>query len=98
MTNYRIEIDLAVEDKDESTILEAAKRIYLSGTLAWAEEYGNRVPVSAEDFIPDIESALLELFDANLQSAVPNMDTVALKCIAISRKFNNASDQLGNDR
>ncbi len=97
MTNYRIEIDLAVGDEDESAILEAAKRIYLSGPLAWAEEYGNRVPVSAEDFIPDIESALLQLFDATLQSAVPNMDPVAFKCVAISRKF-NASDQVGNGR
>jgi hypothetical protein len=69
-TNYRIEIELVVEDKDESAILDAARRQYLSGPQAWAEENGRRVLISAEDFIPGIESALLELVDANFQSTV----------------------------
>ncbi len=83
-TNYRIEIELVVEDKDESAILDAAKRQYLSGPQAWAEENGRRVLISAEDFIPDIESALLELVDANFQSTVPNVEPLAFGCIAIS--------------
>jgi hypothetical protein len=83
-TTYRIEIDLVVEDTDESAILDAARRQYLSSSQAWAEENGRRVLISAEQFIPDIESALLELVDANFQLTVPNLEPLALRCIALS--------------
>jgi hypothetical protein len=81
---YRIEIDLVVEDTDESTILDAAKHQYTSGPQAGVEESGRTVLISAEDFISDIESALLELVDANFQSTVPSVEPVAFRCFALS--------------
>ena len=69
---YRIEIDVHVDDEADTAIMGLARTHYRSGSQAWTERNGTRVPVPVNEFIEDMESALLELIEAGFQAAIPN--------------------------
>ena len=82
--NYRIEIDVHVEDGADAAIIDLARTHYEAGRHAWTEKNGKRVPVAVNEYIQDIESALLELIEAAFQAAVPHTDPDAFRCVLIS--------------
>jgi hypothetical protein len=81
---YRIEVDVRVDDGADSAIMGLARTQYHSGRQAWTEENGKRVPIPVNDFIQDIESAMLELIEAGFQGAVPHAEPHAFRCVLIS--------------
>lgn len=82
--HYRIEIDVRVEDGAEIAILGLARTHYQAGRHSWTEKNGTRVPVPVDEYIEDIESALLELIEADFQAAVPYAEPTAFRCVLIS--------------
>jgi hypothetical protein len=82
--HYRIEIDVHVEDGAETAIMGLARTHYQAGRQAWTEENGSRIPVPVDEYIEDIESALLELIEAGFQAAVPHAEPDAFRCVLIS--------------
>jgi len=84
LKNYRIEIDVRVDNEDDAAIIDLAKSRYQSGSQAWTEENGNRVSVPGDEFIQDVESALLELIEAAFRAAVPIAEPSAFRCGPIS--------------
>jgi len=82
--HYRIEIDVRVEDGADSAIMRLARTHYQAGRHAWTEKNGKRISVPVDEYIGDIESALLELIEAGFQAAVPNAEPDAFRCVLIS--------------
>lgn len=82
--HYRIEIDIRVEDGAETAIMGVARTHYQVGRHAWTEKNGKKVPVPVNEYIEDIESALLELIEAGFQAAVPHAEPDAFRCVLIS--------------
>jgi hypothetical protein len=81
---YRIEIDVSVDDGANTAIMGLARTQYQSGRQAWAEENGKRAPIPVNEFIEDIESALLELIEAGFRGSVPHAEPHAFRCVLIS--------------
>ena len=81
---YRIEIDVHVDDEADTAIMGLARTHYRSGSQAWTERNGTRVPVPVNEFIEDMESGLLELIEAGFQAAIPNAEPQAFRCVLIS--------------
>jgi hypothetical protein len=81
---YRIEIDVRVDDGANTAIMGLARTQYQSGRRAWAEKDGKRESIPVNDFIEDIESALLELIEAGFRDVVPHAEPLAFRCVLIS--------------
>lgn len=81
---YRIEIDVRIDDGADIAIVDLARAHYQSGRHAWTEMNGKRVPIPVNEFIEDVEGALLELIDAGFQAAVPHAELDAFRCVLIS--------------
>jgi hypothetical protein len=57
---YRIEIDVVLEDRMRSKVIQAASDHYKNSDGAWSEEDGQMVRIAAEEFVADTRTAFLE--------------------------------------
>jgi hypothetical protein len=81
---YRIEIDVSVDDGADASIMELARIQHQSHCQAWTERKEERVPIPADEFIQDVETALLELIEAGFRDAVPHAEPHGFRCVPIS--------------
>ena len=63
---YRIEIELLLNESAATQALALARDIYLQRGGARTAESGIEREMSADEFVDDIEQALLELVEGNL--------------------------------
>jgi hypothetical protein len=63
---YRIEIKLLLDESTASQALALARDTYLQRGGAKTVQSGNEREMSADEFVDDIEQALLELVEGNL--------------------------------
>jgi hypothetical protein len=77
---YRIEIDVVLEDRMRSKVIQAAREHYKNSDGAWTEEDGQMVKITAEEFVADTKSAFLELTQAAFRTALPEIEPHAFRC------------------
>ena len=71
---YRIEIDVVLEDRLRSKVIQAAREPDENSDSAWAEEDGQMVRITAEEFVADSKTAFLELTQAAFRTAFPEIE------------------------
>lgn len=77
---YRIEIDVVLEDRLRSKVIQAAREHYKNSDGAWTEEDGQMVKITAEEFVGDTKAAFLELTQAAFRTALPEIEPHAFRC------------------
>jgi hypothetical protein len=77
---YRIEIDVVLEDRMRSKVIQAAREHYKNSDGAWTEEDGQMVRIAAEEFVADTRTAFLELTEAGFRTALPGVEPQAFRC------------------
>ena len=77
---YRIEIDVVLEDRMRSKVIQAAREHYKNSDGAWTEEDGQMVKIAAEEFVADTKTAFLELTQAAFRTALPEIEPHAFRC------------------
>jgi hypothetical protein len=77
---YRIEIDVVLEDRMRSKVIQAAREHYKNSDGAWTEEDGQMVKITAEEFVADTKTAFLELTQAAFRTALPEIEPHAFRC------------------
>lgn len=77
---YRIEIDVFLDDRLRSKVIQAAREHYRNTEGAWTEDDGQMVKISAEEFVVDTKTAFLELTAAAFRMALPEIEPYAFRC------------------
>jgi hypothetical protein len=77
---YKIEIDVFLDDRMRSRIIEAGREHYNSSDGAWEEERGQMVRITGERFVVDTRTAFLELAQAAFRTALPGIEPHRLRC------------------
>jgi hypothetical protein len=90
---YRIEIDLSIAEGADAAIIGLARTHYQSGHHALTKKNEQRVPVPVNEFIDDIESALIEVIENAFQTAVPHAEPHAFRCVLIADETWEQSDE-----
>jgi hypothetical protein len=63
-SDYRVEIDLCLEEKSELSVIKMARRLYVRRGVATFPRHREQTIPPAR-FIPGLEHALIELVEAN---------------------------------
>ena len=77
---YRIELDVFLDDRMRSRVIQAARDLYNNSEGAWTEEGGQTVRITAEEFVADTKAAFLELAHSALRAALPEIEPHMFRC------------------
>ena len=77
---YRIELDVFLDDRMRSRVIQAARDLYNNSEGAWTEEGAQTIKITAEEFVPDTRAAFLELTHSALRAAVPEIEPHIFRC------------------
>jgi hypothetical protein len=58
---YGIEIDVFLDDRMRSKVIQAAREDYRNSDGVWTVEDGEKVRITAEEFVVDTKTAFLEI-------------------------------------
>ncbi len=79
-TVYRIEIDIRIDNRTRTKVIQAAREDYRKNPFAWTLVDGKPVEISAEEFVVDTKTAFLELAESAFRSALPDVEPDAFSC------------------
>jgi hypothetical protein len=79
-TVYRIEIDIRIDNRTRTKVIQTAREDYRKSPFAWTLEDGKLVEISAEEFVVDTKTAFLELAESAFRSALPDIEPDAFRC------------------
>ena len=79
-TVYRIEIDVRINNRMRTKVIQTAREDYRKSPFAWTLENGQLVEISAEEFVVDTKTAFLELAESAFRSALPDIEPDAFRC------------------
>ena len=79
-TLYRIEIDIRIDNRTRTKVIQTAREDYRKSPFAWTMENGKFVEISAEEFVVDTKTAFLELAESAFRSALPDIEADAFSC------------------
>jgi hypothetical protein len=77
---YRIEIDVFLDDRLRSKVIQAAREDYRNSDGAWTVEKGEKVKITAEEFVVDTKTAFLEIAESAFRTILPDIEPHALRC------------------
>ena len=78
---YRIEIDVILDDRLRSKVIQAAREDYRNGDAVFAVENGANVEMTAEEFVVDTKTAFLEIPECRVSNeSCPNIEPHCLSC------------------
>jgi hypothetical protein len=77
---YRIEIDVFLDDRLRSKVIQAAREDYRNSDGVWAVEKGEKVKITAEEFVVDTKTAFLEIAESAFRTILPDIEPHALRC------------------
>jgi len=80
MRLYRIEIDVFLDDRLRTKVIEIARADYEKSGGAWTEEDGQEVKVPVDEIVGDTKTAFLELAESLFRSALPCVEPHAFRC------------------
>jgi hypothetical protein len=80
-SKYRLELDVVLDTEVAPSVIEAARQHYAAeGAVATVDENGAARTLSAEEFIDEIEDALMELSERNPLLANANVEIERVAC------------------
>jgi hypothetical protein len=79
-TVYRIEIDIRIENRTRTKVIQTAREDYRKSPFAWTLEDGKFVEISAEEFVIDTKTAFLELAESAFRSVLPGIEPDRFSC------------------
>ena len=77
---YRIEIDVLLDDRLRHRVIQAARKDYEKSEGYRTEEEGERVRITAEEFVADTKTAFLEIAESGFRTVVPEIEPHAFRC------------------
>ena len=77
---YRIEIDVFLDDRLRSKVIQAARDNYQNGDAVFAVENGKMVKMSPEEFVVDTETAFLEIAESGFRTILPDIEPHCFSC------------------
>jgi hypothetical protein len=77
---YRIEIDVFLDDRMRSKVIQAAREDYRNSDGVWTVENGEKVRITAEEFVVDTKTAFLEIAESAFRTILPDIEPHALRC------------------
>ena len=77
---YRIEIDVILDDRLRSKVIQAAREDYRNGDAVFAVENGEKVEMTAEEFVVDTKTAFLEIAESGFRTILPDIEPHCLSC------------------
>jgi hypothetical protein len=77
---YRIEIDVFLDDRMRSKVIQAAREDYRNSAGVWTVEDGEKVRITAEEFVVDTKTAFLEIAESVFRTVLPDIEPHALRC------------------
>jgi hypothetical protein len=77
---YRIEIDVLLEDRLRSKVIQAAREDYRKGDAVFAVENGEMVEMTAEEFVFDTKTAFLEIAESGFRAILPDIEPKCFRC------------------
>jgi hypothetical protein len=80
MRLYRIEIDVFLNDRMRTKLIEIARSDYEKSGGAWTEENGQRVKIPVDEIIGDTRTAFLERAESFFRTALPCVEPRAFRC------------------
>jgi hypothetical protein len=81
---FRLELDVVLDSDKTSDVIEAARRCYAAhGAVATVEENGADRLLAAEEFINEIEDALMELCERNPLLSNANVEVERIVCESV---------------
>jgi len=79
-TVYRIEIDIRIDNRTRTKVIQTAREDYRKNPFAWSLEDGKFVEISAEEFVVDTKTAFLELAESAFRSLLPDIEPDRFTC------------------
>jgi hypothetical protein len=79
-TVYRIEIDIRIDNRTRTKVIQAAREDYCKSPFAWTMVDGELVEISAEEFVVDTKTAFLELAESAFRSVLPDIEPDRFSC------------------
>ena len=79
-TVYRIEIDIRIDNRTRTKVIQTAKEDHRQSPFAWTLEDGEPVEISAEEFVVDTKTAFLELAESAFRSVLPDIEPERFSC------------------
>lgn len=67
-------------DRMRSKIIQAAREDYRNSDGVWTVENGEKVRITAEEFVVDTKTAFLEIAESAFRTILPDMEPHALRC------------------
>jgi hypothetical protein len=86
-TLYRIEIDIRIDNRTRTKVIQTAREDYRKSPFAWTLEDGKFVEISAEEFVVDTKTAFLELAESAFRSVLPDIEPDAFSCGVAEPEF-----------
>ena len=86
-TVYRIEIDIRIDNRTRTKVIQTAREDYRKSPFAWTLVDGKPVEISAEEFVVDTKTAFLELAESAFRSALPDIEPDAFSCGIVEPEF-----------
>ena len=69
-TVYRIEIDIRIDNRTRTKVIQTAREDYRKSPFAWSMDDDKLVEISAEEFVVDTKTAFLELAESAFRLSV----------------------------
>jgi hypothetical protein len=79
-TVYRIEIDIRIDNRMRTKVIQTAREDYRKSPFAWTLEDGKPVEIPAEEFVVDTKTAFLELAESAFRSVLPDIEPDKFSC------------------
>jgi hypothetical protein len=79
-TVYRIEIDIRIDNRTRTKVIQTAREDYRKSPFAWTLVDGKPVEISAEEFVVDTKTAFLELAESAFRSVLPDIEPDLFSC------------------
>ena len=88
-TVYRIEIDIRIDNRTRTKVIQIAREDYRKSPFAWTVVDGKLVEISAEEFVVDTKTAFLELAESAFRSVLPDIEPDRFSCGLAEPRLNN---------
>ena len=79
-TVYRIEIDIRIDNRMRTRVIQTAREDYRKSPFAWTLEDGKPVEIHAEEFVDDTKTAFLELAESAFRLLLPDIEPDRFSC------------------
>lgn len=82
ITKYKLQLEIVIDEMLEERVKRAARRAYVERGIASEGSGEEAREISAEEFIDDVQKALIELVEDNSQLSATGVEIRTIRCDA----------------